>query len=184
MSHKDELFSAYRHGFTEKGESIFFPKEYLSYNDFKTNHVEKSYLTTLLIKRLSMLIHYKKLLINKKSDDYEIDSEILYVKDEILLNQHALYACSAKDSLDSLSFTTNMFDNKDELNNHVFDITKLLNERIRKGFYVKKGKKEIDVDIQKLNNFIEKMQSNEECKILYDSTDDLPEFNFDLCKGN
>jgi hypothetical protein len=62
---------------TESRRSIFIPKEYKNYEDFKRNYLGTSFVTKLLVERLQMLLTYKNLPKCKKEERSEIYQDII-----------------------------------------------------------------------------------------------------------
>ncbi len=102
------------------GDIIFYPAKYESYQTFKTQYLETTYTTKLLIVRLKLLLKYRK--ISDSNLEIELDCS------EIKLRCNATTA-----TIESIVFNDTY--EIEEINKSIQNIVEVLKSRLSNGMY-------------------------------------------------
>lgn len=152
----------------QTGETIFYPKEYKNYQEFKEKSLETKYVTELLAKRLIMLCDFRELLGESSEKG---SGKYLYHQNCLDRNQIALVSNAKQGALDSIKFSET-YDNA--LTNHIIDVASLLKRNL--STEDKSTQEKLDKLIEKFRSW----QKEEERVLALGSTSTLKPENAEL----
>jgi hypothetical protein len=150
-SDRDDDFSDFKSEVMPKiKETIFYPKEYDSYEEFRKKCVEIKYVDKLLGVRFQLLADLKKL-----KQDPNSKFNILRYKDNLDLNEISLKKSASEDTLSYISFNDGYIKDEEILDDQLLNIATILKLHLESKLILEYKNEEIKTYIAKIEEVLQ-----------------------------